>query len=267
LNLIDKNNHLSEEHIAQYVDAMQADRMNEIPSNHVEHVENCTQCHTGIVDLYSLSEQLSTLTDSTKEAPQQNTITRRIIRIALAASVAGFAIYFYFLNSTPINSPIANTLRQEEIRATPNTLQKEIADKVPTPKSNTVKEGVKSSKPSEKKTIKKPKPDNLYAANLIPSDDFEALIGTDLRSEAIKNIKPELDTHFKPNEMITFSCNYEKNGLLYVTVLNNREDKITKPVRIDSTYSINTVSEPGLYYWTIEYKEELLHVGKFFIDI
>lgn len=224
----------------------------------VAHVEDCVQCHSEIVDLFEIlnhtaERQSPVEVDQNKSRP---TIVRQLYRLALVASVAGLAIFLFFRDS----GDITPTTTSEIAKVSTDSLPEETSPS--TPAFQTEKEISTEQKPPKKQQ----KPKDLYAANFIPSEDYEALIGTDLRSEALKISKPQPASHFKPEDLITFSWNFENFESLFVTVFNNREEIIARQENSDTTFSINSLSEPGLYYWQLENEAEILHVGKIFID-
>jgi predicted secreted protein len=122
-------------------------------------------------------------------------------------------------------------------------------------------------KEKEKKNIPgQTSPDQLFAANFIPADDYEALVGTTFRSNTINILGPEAGLHFQKEELITFSWDLKNSEFLYITILNNREEIVSRQEISVPRYETSKISTPGLYYWKLENEEELLYVGKFYID-
>lgn len=245
---------------------MQSGKLGNLPSPMLEHVETCDKCHAEIVDLFTILNQIETQKQSETSGGERSRIIslKPIIRLAMVAAVTALAIFFYFRDNP--------NLQQRQI-------QEVASDTSSTPNDNSLEiaEETASQKPAEKKdnNIEAPKvhptptegeQDQLYAANFTPSDDYEALVGTTVRSLTITDITPKSGSHFNRQEMITFSWVLENSDLLYVTILNNREEIIDRQEIKGSEFSTNKLATSGLYYWKLENDTEILYVGKIFID-
>jgi hypothetical protein len=241
--------------------------METIPAYMVTHVENCGHCHAEVVELFSLlhkiEDQVQAPTTEQKEAKIVS--LNPILRLALVASVAALAIFTYFrINPTTPNNGIPEIIADTTASVQP--AKKPLADKK-APPQELPSPSVANYQKEEKKNIPNiSSPEQLYAANFIPADDYEALIGTTFRSEAIKVLSPEPGSHFQKEEFITFSWDMGNSEFLYISILNNREEIISRQETSVPKYKTTAITTPGLYYWKLENELELLYVGKFYID-
>ncbi|MCB0651846.1 MAG: hypothetical protein KDC85_11275 [Saprospiraceae bacterium] len=264
MNTVDKKTHLTEEAIARYAEAMQLDQLENLDISYIDHVENCPDCHLQVVELFVLLQQIDEKEKADKTAAKARTaIIRPFYRLALVASVAGLAIFLYFNDQKPPHFAPADPVAQEDAAPIPSATQPP-AIKPPLTRETSPEATIPSTSESRKRQPSSTV--DQYASHFVPSDDYEALVGTDLRSVPLEIINPKPSSHFIPGEMITFSWDIKNSDLLYITILNNREDNITRQEIIDSTFTISSIMQPGLYYWKLENETEILHVGKFFID-
>lgn len=264
MNTVKENIHLSEEAIARYAEAIQLDQLGELPASHIEHVENCVNCHLQVVELFVLLQQIDEKEKADEPAPKPRTaIIRQFYRLALVASVAGLAIFLYFKDPKPAHLAPPNPVAQEDSAPIPSTTKPTVIKKTPTGKTSP---GATIPSTSESRNTQSPSTADQYASRFVPSEDYEALVGTNLRTVPLKILNPKPSSHFNSGEMITFSWDIKNSDLLYITILNNREDNITRQEIIGSTFTIRSLIQPGLYYWKLENETEILHVGKFFID-
>lgn len=267
LNTFDNHNHLDAENISRYAEAMHSGKMDTIPEYMVTHIENCSHCHNEVVELFSVLHkiELQSGTPGAEQKEEKVFYINPVLRLALVASVAALAIFTYFrINSTTQNIEkteiIADTTTYMEPAETELADEKKQPRELPSPPIN-------NDQKKEKKTFHETtSPKQLYATNFIPADDYEALIGTTFRSNAIKVVSPENGSHFKKQELITFSWDLENSEFLYITILNNREEIISRQQTSVAEHREAGISMPGLYYWKLENEQELLYVGKFYID-
>ena len=72
------------------------------------------------------------------------------------------------------------------------------------------------------------------------------------------------EAHFKDN--ITFAWEQTEHQSIHLIIFNNRGDDIFNTVVEDAVFKYSDPLDPGLYYWKLENEDELLYLGKFFVD-
>lgn len=257
-----ENNHLTEEGLAQYVEAMQFDRTQGLPEAVLEHVEICGQCHGEIVELYTIVQAIPNITEET--LPEKK-LHKQLLRLTILFAITLFSLFFF------------NKKGKEKILLPDVPLETKDSIKIPKEYSIPIakkeiekQNSQKNIQPQKTEDIQKKQPqyftEEPFAANFIPSEDLEPLAGADLRAYGMENMKPETGSHFKVEEIITFSWNFEKEKIYWLYVVNNRESQLLQQAVSDTAFVYQLALNPGLYYWKIEDEEELLFVGKFFVE-
>ena len=251
-----KNNHLTEESIAQYVEAMQFDRTQDLPAAALEHVEGCGQCHGEIVELYRLVQVAPAIPESISPLKKYY---KQLLRLAGLFIITLLALFFFNREKTGSAMPEI-PIEKIDSSKVKNILSIPLADH----DESTSK--IKKSAQHNPKTPKKEKKNSQFAANFLPSEDLEPLAGADLRAYGMENMQPETGSRFKVEEIITFSWNFEKEKIYWLYIVNNREDQLLQQAVSDTAFVYQLALNPGFYYWKIEDEEELLFVGKFFVE-
>lgn len=267
MNTFDNHSHLDAESISRYAEAMYSGNMETLAAPLVSHVENCAQCHGEVVELFTILNKLEPDANAPKAKSKAAKVfsLNPVLRLALVASVAALAIFTYFQLSPATQNKGTSEIATDTTSSTkigePQLVEKnKPVQEVTTPSASNPKENDIKNFPSQ------PSPEQLFAANFIPADDFEALIGTTFRSNNINVLSPEPGRHFQKEELITFSWDLKNSEFLYITILNNREEIVFRQEISVAKYETAKISTPGLYYWKLENEEELLYVGKFHID-
>lgn len=111
-----------------------------------------------------------------------------------------------------------------------------------------------------------------YAANFTPSPRLESLMKQALRSSdlSFSVASPHNGETFFPGE-IEFRWqiqgrNAPLDSPLELKILNNHETEIHSAQVEGHEYRLREPLASGLYYWTLDYRGETLHLGKFFIN-
>lgn len=109
-----------------------------------------------------------------------------------------------------------------------------------------------------------------YARNFVQSEYLESLVGSNFRGEdiSISVISPKNGENFKRN--VRFEWNAQKNGVEFngpfeLVILNNNEEEVFRKEVENRQFVLQNKIDPGLYYWTLDFQEETLYLGKFFI--
>ena len=231
--------HLNENGIALYVDALQVDHLSKLPKEILQHVEHCEECKLQIVEVSDLIQE------HVKEGIRQQPLVEgrpakvytimQSYRMAAIFILAAFIGTLYFL------------LTQKDSHGPSKNAELFLS----TDSVNVQKEP-SSQKPSN----------DLLAESFSPSPNLDDLVQTEFRSATIEVISPENGAIV--HSPISFRWSpYGKP--LKIKILTNREITIQTSIVQKNTFVTTKTFSPGLYYWKLETEDELLFVGKFFV--
>jgi hypothetical protein len=104
-----------------------------------------------------------------------------------------------------------------------------------------------------------------YAANFTPYPVYEYVIGEATRSTdySIQVLSPKIDEDVKDSLLFRWETDYK--GPLYLEIFTNRDSLIFSEQPEDNKLVFTKKLKPGLYYWKLLSKDELLYIGKFFV--
>ena len=233
-----QQDHLSEEGIALYVDALKLNRANELPSDVSVHVENCDVCKEQVIGVFEL------LKDEVYPVDLKHPFFDRSIRepfplyssYRIAAVVAGAALlgggYFYFMNQSPTHTSIKADSQLHAI----------------------------SPIDSQQSQIKNS--EILIADNFSESANMKDLMKIEFRSSAIQVLSPSNGETVK--QPVIFKWN-NNNEPVRIKILTNKEVISTTATVTGSTFTLFKKLTAGLYYWKLETENELLFIGKFIV--
>jgi hypothetical protein len=228
--------HLDDQAIGLYVDALKLDRLDKLPAYIVEHVADCEACKQQVMQLYRVLKDL----DYSRLGPhpylgRARTPRQRVMlyRIAAVLAVAiGLAVTLYYVGSRQGEHPVRSQLRQDQRSDTSGT----------------------SVPPAPKVT------QSEYAANFIPSIDMEDLVGMKTRSGGLTVLSPKI------GEAISFPLTFRwegMNGPFELRILTNTQSERLR-LKVDSSQvRLKEKLVPGLYYWILRKEGETLYIGKF----
>lgn len=286
MKAIKDQNHLSDEQIALYVDALRADKTDDLPLAILSHIDDCQPCHRQAIDLYSMLNDVDYTnigahpTLDKKEA-KVFSMPRLLMRIAAAVALLVVSFYFFSRN-TDVNDrgdivrDVTPTEKTNPVN-TPNSAEEKTLQKedliIPEKEEVIVKDApVKLEAPKQKnpqpKSIIPIEPQNtreLYAANFEPSVEWSDMMNETVRSTSFQVLQPKSPTAFKPNTKIAFQWK-GSNMNRYLVVMNNKGDEIHKAKVIANSFELDAKLLPGLYYWKLDSDEDLLHVGSFTVE-
>jgi len=112
------------------------------------------------------------------------------------------------------------------------------------------------------------KPELKIADNLIKNPSLENMIGTTRNAGYFKILSPIGDHHFCEKEGITFEWTWNGSNKVELKIIDNKGANIYE----SGLLSQNKISipvgaiKPGLYYFKILQKEEIIYFGKFVIE-
>ena len=241
------NNHLSENGIALYVDAIKLEQLNRLPAAIIFHVEECEECKMqimGVADSMANQPYDTTVPHpffGPKEIPSST--FSGIYRIAAIFVIAAFIGTIYY----SLSNRMSDTIQNKQSLATEQQKQHPVPND-----SLTVKRKQSAAKPT----------DDLIAANLEPSANLDDLVQTQFRSTTIEIISPEVGEIIQ--SPITFRWkHYDKR--LTIKILSNKELTLISSTLSGDSFTTSKKFAPGLYYWKLVTDDELLFVGKFLV--
>jgi len=240
--------HLSDEAIAMYADAMQQNKEYNLPPTVLKHVEDCLQCKKNVFAIYEINKNKDSI-ESNSHALRNN--TGNFLRIA-AALILIIGIGFLLYNIIGVN----------KTKTTP------ITDLKSTESQHKVKSPIeKDSATIPKKSLPAPQiKQNELALNTQESEMFEGLINSSYRSNEVEITSPRLNQLFSPTQMIIFQFKSDNPSTYIIKLYNNKGEKIFQSEAFSNTrYSLRKKLPVGLYYWKLEMQEDLLYVGKIFV--
>ena len=246
-HFFDGGSHLTEEAIALYVDSLKLNRTNQLPKVILEHVADCKECKKEVTELFSVVEDQKydiaephPYFDRTPAGKQSKfSFTYRFA--AVLAISAGLGLLFYYLRS------VHEEKQAPPIRTGEQAMSRE--DTAKAPPGDIVK---------EKETGK-----DQYAANFTGSPNLEDLVNNEFRSGAIEVLSPSNGAVVR--QEILFEWKSDTKAPFFVKVLTNTEELRFTATVSHQRYLFKEKLTPGLYYWKLETKDELLYVGKFLV--
>ena len=110
----------------------------------------------------------------------------------------------------------------------------------------------------------------INLANFSESPRFESLMKSQIRSTGltVSIVSPEIGQNFKTDVLFKWDIKKDhKNfsGPFDLKIMNHKESVIHSVEVTGGQYKSGKLA-PGLYYWTIEEKGEMLYLGKFFVN-
>jgi hypothetical protein len=123
-----------------------------------------------------------------------------------------------------------------------------------------VERGKQESVPSDSLVVSK---QELFADNFTISPNLENLVNAHSRSFSIQVLSPLDGENF--NEKVLFQWKADADDRLTLKILSNKEKTLETISVRGSQYVFSQKIPPGLYYWKLESKEELLYLGKFLV--
>lgn len=110
----------------------------------------------------------------------------------------------------------------------------------------------------------------VHAENFKPSAKFENLMMQTYQSDTVLiNVKPHNDVNFK-NEIL-FQWEIKKNdlpykGLFELKIYSNKENTLYRFSVRNNQFQLNEALSPGLYYWSLMTEDEMVHLGRFYVQ-
>ncbi|MEM1319357.1 MAG: hypothetical protein AAGG75_03825 [Bacteroidota bacterium] len=263
MKYFNKDGHLNDQGIALYVDALRKNRVEQLPDEVVDHIENCLLCHQKAIDLYAIMEA-SGYSEADRHPSLEPQPARRIalrpywLPAAVAAAVL-LVLSVIFLTQKDLAPAAGPVIAQEDSPqnprppANPPASDSSQQEQPPAPKELV----------PPRKTTPSPQAPQLIAANFAVNDELESMVGEVYRDEGFEALSPAVGEDFAPGQPINFAWKEKTSERLYLYILNNQEKEMHKVILISNRFQLDLPLDPGLYYWKLESEEDLLYIGKF----
>ncbi len=239
------NAHLSDEAIALYVDALRFNKVYHLPSVILNHVADCRECKMAIVEIFSLiqgaeiggTEPHPFFDEKKAEGEKRFSITFRLAAVLIIGISIGLVSYYF------------RVLLEEHSLLRGSVVTREY-----------VQSGKPDFMPSDSLVVSK---QEFFADNFTVSPNLENLVNVHSRSLSIQVLSPLNGENVK--ERILFQWKADADDRLTLKILSNKEKTLQTISVRGSRYVFLQKIPPGLYYWKLEDKDELLYLGKFFV--
>jgi hypothetical protein len=237
MNFFNEDSHLTEEAVALYVDALKLNTVGQVPEIIRDHVSECAQCKTDVEELFLLLE------DEKYELNGQHPFFRLQPGLAKKGITLAYRIAAVFLLAVGVYGVFHLYRHKLDENAGKNVAQN--ASKVPESSDTSV------TKKSEK----------FLADNFAELPSLEDLVRAQYRSIAIEIEAPALGEEV--GKSITFKWAHVPGKGLILRIIDNAGKDVHSVRTAKNGYVFKGTLKPGLYYWKLESKDELLFVGKF----
>jgi hypothetical protein len=263
--------HLSDEAAALLVEAVRRKKMTDVPEQVLNHVETCMECKDKIIDVVTFLENPDSITAA--DLAKARVTHRRWYLGKIAAVFTAFAVLlgvYFFIMKDPFF--LTRLSQSDEKSFQGEGTQHGTTDSTEI-KNRTQKEHIPPDLKEQKKTNGTNGTTHVHKKNgSLPNSRYrlnpnlENMIGSQLRSALFEVSAPENNGVFTvPFGRILFSWKKEFLTPHTLKIVNNRNKVLYTSAIQGNSFEFTGRLDPGLYYWKIESKNELLYVGKFFI--
>jgi len=244
------------EHLDENMMAGYADWLNQVgpqPDEEIlEHVAACKECKIEILSLADLVAKLDAEVASRTGSFRSNFPWRLVLRTA--AALAGV-----FLLALLIEFILPDNKSNELVDRIPGQTDESIQDSGNQKNDSRDHQFIPATEVTNEEDPAK------WAENFEINEAYETLIGATYRADiTTKIIAPEFDQLIDVRTPLVVILADDSTEILDMIILNNKGDK-TRSLKIyrDTTSHDIMDLNPGLYYWKLQNKDELLQVGKF----
>lgn len=271
---ISKEGHLTNNFISLYIDALLLDRVNKLPIEVLEHVEDCKICKQSILEGYDILKETEEVNanehpyfGNKKEALKK---TKFLVLYKIVASVVFIVslgiIAFYVLNNKPETSnKIAEDIEKES--KIPDSINEEVMLPKDTSKAIDNQE-IKNQPNLENETDL----NNLIAENKLEGKEFQvspimlSMLGTNIRSDFFEAKHPKDSTIFENKQPISFMWDSDIEEEIVLKVFNYKDELVFESTVLESNeFDLTEALMPGAYIWKIESTDDMFHLGLFFV--
>lgn len=279
---MESQEHLTEEQIALFAEAINTGTEYTIPDQWRAHVDGCAQCAFEVTAVSELvdKEQHSAQPFLKQSSPNWLLQHKFILMSGIAASILLIAVLGYFLLQERVENQDNIIAKLEEQLSTNSEPKAANNSKESVPLSNKADTGVNKNKPQvadnlEEADLTRNIPETTRETNqkelaYVPQEHLEALTQrfTDgnMRSEQGTFSYPAI-IRAKSGESITLPLDTTQHGSVILEFLDNSGQKLFEETTSEHRYSLQKLQSPGLYYYKVIGQEfDLLFCGKIIID-
>lgn len=254
--------HLNDEALALFAEAMMLNRQEVLPEVVREHVEDCLQCKKEIIALYDFMRKDNVFQKIHKHPYFDNPIIHKgksskiydLLKItAVFLLIIGISslVYYVFIYEKNIN------IKNNKLVYSADSLGKY--------RSDSISQKSKETGFISKKEFKSSK-NNALAMNMKESVLFESLIASHYRSNDLEVSFPPLNHPFSLGKAIVFKINGDISEPIALFIFNNEGKRILEKGNISVNCVVLTQKlSTGLYYWKLLKDDNLIQVGKFIV--
>ncbi len=248
---------MSEEAAAHCVDALLRQDLSSLSKETRSHVEDCPACKDRILDIYGF---LSAADDQAPQAALPDFIraaeAKRPIRLVPHYLRRAAAVFFFLTLFLSIYF-----LLYKGGNFTPS----DIETGPPAGEQVSVEKGAKGDRREVETQPQQRDTRPVVRESFRVNPNLEAMIDGKFRSIAVQVISPRNYESYGRN--IVFSWKNFKKKPLTLKILNNRSLTLFQydlPAG-ESRFDFKEELKPGLYYWKLECRQDLLYVGNFYV--
>jgi len=253
-------NHLSEEQIAIYAEALAIDTSVNLSDDIKKHVKNCEECTS---EIHTVSEILreqykNSIAEGLNSVKESKSISMGFWLVAASIIILAALGYLFTKNTnTPEKNLMAidSTLfESENIAYTYDEVDNNMTDTNSTI-TNNIKDNIVIA-PNKKE----------ISIAFLTNNDLDKLVSrfedASMRSVGINIITPSY-IKINKNDSINLEWNNTNNQYLTIEIFDNKGVKITSKTSSKNIVTITEISKSGLYYWKLINEDyDLLFCGK-----
>ncbi len=262
-----QDGHLTEEGLAVYADALHFHRLNTLPVDIRQHVEQCSDCKKKIMFIDSVmsseeGQSKAVVENENGVAGPDYPGRRRMLRIAavIAPLVLLGGLAYFLLHLTHVPQTTTQTL--PEVRDTIRTSKPLSTDTSGSQDINTRSKGSAPTREEKVSDGSNLEDNPAYKESAL----FESLIASNYRGENVEVFAPSENQTYTPKDSIYFKFNRDNKDRIDIKIYDNQGKKI---YQINNITGNNCVLDRkltyGIYYWKLEINNKLVRVGKLVI--
>lgn len=256
-NDIPNINHLADETLAEYVDAIINNTQHLLPDEILTHIDECLVCKQAALELMEITDFIE---GEKTDTVIKNTTTKKS-KIRAITYLTGVAAAIALLIFSSIKQ-FKTTEMVTNVKAIDSLIKQKDSIKTIEPEGIIVEDNqliIAENKPVIKNDLEIDK--DAYTEFII----FETAIKSNYRNHKIVNaFKPKLGIEFQRNESIFFEWDSIPNTQFELIIYNNKGKEVFSKKEIDTNhFTIEPMAKKGLYYWKLKGNSELLVISKF----
>jgi hypothetical protein len=248
-----EDGHLTELAIGLYVDAVQLKTTPNLPEEVLLHVQECFECRDKVVGVSSF---LKGVGYTPARAPRERVTEDRHENAGVWQTSLRVAavILLIIIGAWGVNYLMT---RQSDDYMPPQISESPVVQ-------DTLPSDIKREPEKSPDKGRYEEPEDLYAENFKVNETLESFVGVSVRGD-------EIDTVISPrnDEVMVgwprFAWKGSADEPLSLAIFNNSGAEIFRSRITGDRFVLERRLVPGLYYWKLEGKDELLHVGKFLV--